>query len=66
MKNQSLYEASVKALTENGVPEELAQKVSVIIANDEAGLPNFGRMPEDQALVNEAMVHLQNFWKNQK
>ena len=62
MKNQSLYEASLRILTEAGVPKELAQKVSVIVANDEPGLPNLGRTSEDQALVNKAMVR---YWRNQ-
>lgn len=59
----NLYSASLKALTANGVPEDLAQKVSHIVASDTAGLPNFGRTPEDQALVNQAM---QIFWSNER
>ncbi|WYL93412.1 MAG: hypothetical protein HEQ35_05655 [Gloeotrichia echinulata IR180] len=63
MKNQSLYEASLKILTKGGVPEELSQQVSKIVANDEAGLPNLGRSPEDQQAVNAAMAI---FWDNEE
>lgn len=31
--NQNLYDASVKALTDNGVPEELAEKASQVGVN---------------------------------
>lgn len=63
MKNSSLYNASlIKELTEHGVPQELAETVSIIIACDEPGKPNMGRTPEDQEAVNEA---LRIFWENQ-
>lgn len=57
------YNASlIEALTQHGVPQELAEKVSSIIASDEPGKPNMGRSPEDQKAVNEA---LRIFWDNQ-
>lgn len=58
MADQNLYQASLKALTSHGVPEDIAEKASAVVAKDEAGLPNFGRTAEDQRAVNEAMAHL--------
>ncbi|WP_017652553.1 hypothetical protein [Fortiea contorta] len=60
--NESLYQASLKALTEHGVPQELAEKASKVVAKDEPGIPHFGRSPEDQQVVNEAMKH---YWQSQ-
>ncbi|BAY15720.1 hypothetical protein NIES21_15390 [Anabaenopsis circularis NIES-21] len=59
---QNLYDASLKALTEGGVPEELAIKASQVVANDDASRFDLGRSPEDQHIVNQAMVH---YWANQ-
>lgn len=59
---QNLYDASLKGLTENGVPQDVAEKASLVVASDEPGLPNLGRSPEDQAVVNEAMQH---YWSHQ-
>ena len=61
--NERLYKASVAALTEHGVPQELAEKASIVVASDQPGQPNLGRSPEDQQIVNEAMAH---FWSKQK
>mgnify|MGYP005854305933 CR=1 FL=1 len=55
--NQSLYAASLEALTENGVPVEIAAAASKVVARDDAKLPNLGRSEQDQQVVNEAMVH---------
>jgi hypothetical protein len=60
--NQSLYAASREALIENGVPVEIAEAASVVVAKDDVGQPNLGRSPEDQLVVNQAMVH---YWANQ-
>lgn len=59
--SQNLYDASLKGLVENGVPEDVAEKASLVVASDESGLPNLGRSPEDQAVVNEAMQHYWNY-----
>lgn len=58
--NQSLYDASVKALTDNGVPFELAEKASQVVASDDATQENLGRSHSDQEAVNEAMNH---YWQ---
>jgi len=55
--NEGLYNASVKALTENGVPENIAKQASVVVAKDDPDADNLGRTKEDQAVVNEAMKH---------
>jgi hypothetical protein len=46
--NQNLYNACRKACLLRGVPEDLTEKASVIIASDEAGKPDLGRTAEDQ------------------
>lgn len=60
--NENLYQASLKALTEGGVPEELAIKASQVVAKDDASRFDLGRTPEDQLIVNQAMIH---YWANQ-
>ena len=61
--NQNLYDASVKALTDNGVPSELAEKASQVVASDDPTQENLGRSTDDQNAVNTAMNH---YWQNQK
>ena len=61
--NQSLYDASVKALTDNGVPSELAEKASQVVASDDGTKENLGRSESDQQPINEAMNH---YWQHQK
>jgi hypothetical protein len=56
--NNQLYQAYLAALTSHGVPEDIAAKASAVVANDEPGLPNLGRTPEDQQAVNEAFIFL--------
>ena len=60
--NDSLYNASYKAFTENGVPDEVADKASVVVASDDPNLPDFGRTLEDRNNIAEAMKH---YWENQ-
>ena len=55
--NQGLHDSLLEALKENGVPEDVAQAASKVVANDDALLPNLGRTPEDQSIVNEAMIY---------
>ncbi|MEH2050074.1 hypothetical protein [Nostoc sp.] len=59
---QNLYDSSLKALTEAGVPTEIAVAASKVVAKDEAGLPEFGRTAQDQEDVKEAMRH---YWAGQ-
>lgn len=61
--NQSLYVASREALIDNGVPWEIAEAASVVVAKDDASLPDLGRTASDQQAVNDAMAH---YWDNQK
>lgn len=61
--NQNLYDASVKALTDNGVPEELAEKASQVVASDNPTQENLGRSEKDQDAVNTAMNH---YWQHQR
>lgn len=56
--NQSLYDASVKALTDNGVPEDLAEKASQVVASDDGTKENLGRSESDQQTINETMNYL--------
>jgi hypothetical protein len=59
MKNPQLYEASLEVLTTAGCPQDLAQKVSEIVANDGSNEPNLGRTQEEQNTVNAAVRYLQ-------
>jgi len=52
-----------EALTDNGVPSELAQKAGEIIASDDPTKPDLGRSESDQETINEAMNH---YWQSQK
>ena len=54
--DQSLYEASYKALTENSVPVNTADRASQVIASDDPDQENFGRSALDQQNVNDAMT----------
>jgi hypothetical protein len=53
--NESLYQASLKALTEAGVDEDVAATASLLVANDNPELPNLGRTEHDQEVIDEAM-----------
>ena len=56
--NQSLYEASVKAFTINGVPEDVAEKASEVIASDDPAQENLGRSTSDQEIIEQAMTFI--------
>ena len=56
--NQNLYDASVKALTDNGVPSELAEKASQVVASDDPTKSDLGRSDSDQQTINETMNYL--------
>ena len=56
--NQSLYDASVKALTDNGVPSELAEKASQVVASDDPTKSDLGRSDSDRETINEVMSYL--------
>ena len=61
--NQSIYDASIAALTSNGVPVEVAERASEVVAKDDPTQENLGRSSSDQEAVNEAMNH---YWEHQK
>ena len=61
--NQSLYDASVLALTDNGVPEDLAEKASQVIASDDPKQEDLGRSDSDRETISEAMNH---YWQHQR
>ncbi|MDZ8023571.1 MAG: hypothetical protein RMX97_02580 [Nostoc sp. DedQUE11] len=63
--NEQLYQASLKALTSNGVPEDLAIKASRVVASDDASLPNFGRTPEDQEIAKQVVTYLNARWEEE-
>ncbi|RUT00399.1 hypothetical protein DSM106972_075270 [Dulcicalothrix desertica PCC 7102] len=46
--NQQLYNASLQALTDVGIPEPLADAASRIVATDDASQPNLGRTQADR------------------
>ncbi|GAX46395.1 hypothetical protein NIES4075_74190 [Tolypothrix sp. NIES-4075] len=56
----NLYNATLRACEESGVPEDLTYKAAVIIATDEASKPNLGRTPEDQEIINQVLPYLQS------
>ncbi|HIK04586.1 MAG TPA: hypothetical protein IGS40_07725 [Trichormus sp. M33_DOE_039] len=66
MKNERIYKVSLDVLTSNGVPQELAVKASVVVANDDPTKPNLGRTDEDQEIAREALSYMTEFWANQK
>ncbi|WP_414579618.1 hypothetical protein [Anabaena sp. CCY 9402-a] len=53
--NESLYQASLKVLTEAGVNKNVAVQASEVVAKDNPGLPNLGRTSLDQQVIDEAM-----------
>lgn len=60
---ENVYDASYKALTENGVDEEIADKASRVVAQDDFNLRDLGRSDEDRNNIAEAM---KQFWGNQR
>lgn len=58
--NQNLYQASYEVLKNGDVPEFLADAASRIVATDEAGKPNLGRLDVDQDICKSAMQHYAN------
>lgn len=60
---ENVYDASVKALTEAGVDESVADKASRVIAQDDFNLRDLGRTEEDQNHIAEAM---KQYWGNQR
>lgn len=57
--NKDLYDASFKALSENNVPLDLAEKASEIISKDNPYESNLGRSQSDQELINNILPYLQ-------
>ena len=57
--NKDLYDASFKALSENGVPLDLAEKASEIISKDNPYEVHLGRSQSEQELINNILPYLQ-------
>lgn len=57
--NKDLYDASFKALSDNGVPEGLAEKASEIISKDNPSEPHLERSQSDQEVINSILPYLQ-------
>ncbi|MDY6900088.1 MAG: hypothetical protein SWZ49_18720 [Cyanobacteriota bacterium] len=56
--NKDLYDASLKALSNCGVPEELAEKASEIVAKDNPNETNLGRSDSEQQTINQILPYL--------
>ncbi len=54
--NESLQEAAQKALSDAGVPVNLATQCAEIVAKDDPSQPNLGRTQEEQHLINSSMT----------
>lgn len=57
--NQSLYNASLQALKDHGVPDKLATKASEIVANDDPSQKDLGRNDNDKAIISQTLPYLQ-------
>lgn len=57
-RNEQLYQASVEALINYGVPNDLIGTVSAIIAKDNPELPNLGRTEQEQQAINQVLPYL--------
>ena len=64
--NHNLYVASRESLIENGVPWEIADVASAVVARDDSDKPNLGRTPEDLEVVHEAVKYLNAFWQKEE
>ena len=58
--NQGLHDSFLQSLKDSGVPENIAEQAAAVVASDDALLPDLGRTPEDQLIVNEALNYYQN------
>jgi hypothetical protein len=54
--NSPLEEAAQKALSDAGVPVNLATQCAEIVAKDDPSKPNLGRTQEEQHLINSSMT----------
>lgn len=54
--NESLKEAAQKALSDAGVPVNLAAQCAEIVAKDDPKKENLGRTQEEQHLINSSMT----------
>ncbi len=55
--NEEVYKTSLEHLTASGVPQDIAEKASIVVAKDDPHKPDLGRSQQDQQAVNEAMEH---------
>ncbi|WP_066423320.1 hypothetical protein [Anabaena sp. 4-3] len=59
MRNDNLFFAAFGELIERGCPAELAGEAATVVANDDPTLPNLGRTPQDQSVIQQALPYLQ-------
>jgi hypothetical protein len=64
--NNEFYKTSLEVLTANGVPQDIAQQASAVVAKDDSTQPNLGRTFEEMAVVKEALNHMTAYWKKQE
>ena len=55
MSNPELRQAYESALTNAGVPTNLASQCASVLVRDDPEKPNLGRTEEDQHLINSSM-----------
>ncbi|MBD2504076.1 hypothetical protein [Anabaena azotica] len=58
--SDNIFSVALNALTNNGCPEELAQRAAFIVANDDPLQADLGRTPEQQLLIQEVLPYLQS------
>lgn len=56
--NSKIFDTYVKTLTDGGVPQEVAEQASEVVAKDDPTAENLGRTAEDQEKVNEALDYI--------
>lgn len=59
-----MTENASKALIDNGVPEDLAHKVSEIVSKDDPSKENLGRSEEQQETINQATNLMNQYWRS--
>ncbi len=59
---EDIYDASYKTLLEAGVEEEIADKASKVVAQDDFNYRDLGRTDENRNNIAEAM---KQYWGNQ-
>ncbi len=56
--SDNIFSVALNTLTNNGCPEELAQRAAFIVPNDDPLQPDLGRTPEQQLVIQEVLPYL--------